>query len=134
MARTHTLAAVAVSFIALASTAVAECVDINADPFERLVGIVHIDEERAGQLIAGQPWSSVRSFAGINGVGRGRIQDILEQELACVGVRAPRSQRETIEGVATVLDGDTFDVAGERVRLIGKIISCICGRGGLVFV
>ena len=72
MARTHTLAAVAVSFIALASTAVAECVDINADPFEQLVGIVHIDEERAGQLIAGQPGSSFKLITGINGIGRGR--------------------------------------------------------------
>ena len=41
------------------------------------------------------------------------------QHLACVGVRAPRGQRETIEGAATVLDADTFQVAGERVRLIG---------------
>ena len=55
MARTHILAALSVFLIALASTAVAECFDINADPFERLVGIVHIDEERAGKLIAGWP-------------------------------------------------------------------------------
>ena len=42
------------------------------------------------------------------------IRDILEQDLACVGVRAPRGERETIEGVATVLDADTFQVADER--------------------
>ena len=35
-----------------AGTAVAECVDINADPIESLVTIVHIDEERAGQIVA----------------------------------------------------------------------------------
>jgi DNA uptake protein ComE-like DNA-binding protein len=70
----------------------ADCVDINADPVERLVIIAHIDDERAVQLIAGRPWPSVRSLTGINGIGRGRIRDILEQDLACVGVRAPRGQ------------------------------------------
>ena len=102
-----------------AASAAADCVDINADPAERLTAITHIDEGRAVQLIAGRPWPSVRSLTGINGIGGGRIRDILEQDLACVGVRAPRGQRERIEGVATVLDGDTFEVAGERVRLIG---------------
>jgi hypothetical protein len=131
MARTHTLAAVAASLVALAGTAVAECVDINVDPVDRLTAIAHINDERAGQLIAGRPRPSVTSLTGINGVGRGRIRDILEQDLACVGVRAPRGQHETIEGVATVLDGDTFDVAGERVRLIGKTISCIIDVVGL---
>ncbi len=111
-ARTHTLAAVAVSLTAL-STAAAACVDINADPVERLVGIVHIDEERVGQIVAGRPWPRGRALTGVHGIGRRRIRDILEQELACVGVRAPRGQRETIEGAATVRDGDTFDVAAK---------------------
>jgi endonuclease YncB( thermonuclease family) len=118
-ARTHTLDAVTAFFIALASTAAADCVDINADPAERLTAITHINAERASQLIAGRPWPSVASLTGIHGIGRGRIRDILEQDLACVGVRAPRGQREIIEGAATVLDADTFQVAGERVRLIG---------------
>ena len=69
--------------------------DINADSAERLTTIAHIDDERAVQLISGRPWPSVRSLTGINGIGRGRIRDILEQDLACVGVRAPRGQRET---------------------------------------
>jgi hypothetical protein len=72
MARTHTLAALAVSLINLASTAVAECVDINIDSFERLVGIVNIDEERAEQLIAGRSWSSFRLITCINGIGHRR--------------------------------------------------------------
>ena len=91
MARTRTLPAVSVSLYALASTAIAECVDINADPVDRLTAIAHINDERALQLIAGRSWPSVRSLTGINGLGRGRIRDILEQDLACVGVRAPRS-------------------------------------------
>lgn len=55
-------------------TAVAECVDINADPVDRLTAIAHINDERAGQLIAGRPWPSVRSLTGINGIGRGRMR------------------------------------------------------------
>ena len=77
------------------ASARADCVDINADPPDRLTAIAHIDDERAVQLISGRPWPSVRSLTGINGIGRGRIRDILEQDLACVGVRAPRGQRET---------------------------------------
>ena len=102
--------------LAFAAPALAEgdCVDINADPPDRLIAIAHINDERAVQMIAGRPWPSVRSLTGINGIGRGRIRDILEQDLACVGVRAPRGERETIEGVATVLDADTFQVADER--------------------
>jgi len=67
-----------------------------------------MNDERAVQLISGRPWPSVRSLTGINGIGRGRIREILEQDLASFGVRAPRGERETIEGVATVLDADTF--------------------------
>ena len=105
--------------LVFAGAARAECVDINADPAERLTSIVHIDDERAGQIIEGRPWPGVRALTGIHGIGRGRIRDILEEGIACAGVRAPRGQRPTIEGVVAVLDADTFEVAGERVRLIG---------------
>jgi len=64
---------------------VANCVDINADPPDRLTTIAHINDERAVQLIAGRLRPSVRSLTGINGIGRGRIRDILEQDLARVG-------------------------------------------------
>lgn len=105
--------------LVLAGAARAECVDINADPAERLTSIIHIDYERAGQIIEGRPWPGVRALTGIRGIGRGRIRDILDEGIACTGVRAPRGEREVIEGVVVVLDGDTFEVAGEQVRLIG---------------
>jgi endonuclease YncB( thermonuclease family) len=107
------------ALVLVAAPALADCVDINADPADRLTEVAHINDERAAELIAQRPWPSVDSLTGINGIGRGRIRDILEQDLACVGVRAPVGERETVEGVATVLDGDSLEVAGERVRLIG---------------
>jgi hypothetical protein len=58
------------------------------------------------------------------------IRDIVVLDLACVGVRAPRGQRETIEGVATVLDGDTIEVGGVRVRLEGLHCPEARERGG----
>ena len=63
------------------ASALADCVDINADPPDRLTAIAHIDDERAVQLISGRPWPSVRSLTGINGIGRGRIIDLIEPPL-----------------------------------------------------
>lgn len=111
---------VAIMFmVAAAGTVAAECVDLNEASLERLTTIVHINEERADQVIAGRPWPDVRALTQLRGIGRGRIRDILEQDLACVGVRVPAGERERIEGVAAVLDGDTLEIDGARVRLIG---------------
>lgn len=71
------------------SPASADCIDINADPIERLTAIVHIDDERAAAIVAGRPWPGVLALTEIKGIGRGRIRDIAEEGLACVRVRAP---------------------------------------------
>ena len=68
MLRWFSLMFVAVLAMSPAS-ARADCVDINADPPDRLTAIVHINDERAVQLISGRPWPSVRSLTGINGIG-----------------------------------------------------------------
>lgn len=34
--------------------------------------IVHINEERADQVIAGRPWPGVRALTQVHGIGRGR--------------------------------------------------------------
>ena len=65
MLRWFSFMLVAMVFVVPAA-ALADCVDINADPAERPVAVTHIDEERALQLIAGRPWPSVRSLTGIN--------------------------------------------------------------------
>ena len=103
----------------MAHGAHAECVDLNVAPVERLVTIAHIDEARAEAIIAGRPWPGVRALTQLRGIGAGRLGDILDQSVACVGVYAPAGQRERIEGQATILDADTIVVEGVRIRLIG---------------
>lgn len=112
-------AAVVVAATLAAGGAFGDCIDINADDPARLSEIVHIDRKRAAAIEAGRPWPSVSSLTAINGIGRGRVSDILAEGLACVGRRASAGERPRLEGVATVLDADTFIVAGVRVRLIG---------------
>lgn len=102
-----------------AASAAATCVDINADPPERLAVIRHIDAARAAAIVAGRPWPAVAALTAIHGIGRGRIRDILEDGVACVGARAAPGLRPVIAGKATVVDADTLRVAELRVRLIG---------------
>ena len=103
----------------VASTAWASCVDINTDPAERLRAIAHFDQTHALAIEAGRPWPAVAALTAVHGIGRGRIRDILAEGIACVGLRAEPGERMVIEGVATVLDADTFVVADARIRLIG---------------
>lgn len=110
---------VAVAATLATSGAMADCIDINADGPARLAEIAHIDAARAAAIEAGRPWPSVGALTAIHGIGRGRIRDILDEGLACVGLRAAAGERERLAGVATVLDADTFIVAEARVRLIG---------------
>ena len=60
------------------------CIDINTASFERLQEIVHIGPSRADELIELRPFDRVEDLVGISGIGSARIQDILEQNLACI--------------------------------------------------
>jgi endonuclease YncB( thermonuclease family) len=113
------MVAFAAATIVVAGSAAADCVDINADDVSQLTRITHIDEARASAIETGRPWPSVGSLTAINGIGKGRIRDILGQGVACVGRRVAPGERELLEGVATVLDADTLIVGRMRVRLIG---------------
>lgn len=103
----------------VASSAWAGCIDINADDSEQLQEIAHIDAVRAHAIKDGRPWPAVASLTAIHGIGRGRIRDILDEGLACVGLRAEPGERAVLQGIATVLDADTLLLADARVRLIG---------------
>lgn len=61
-----------------------DCVNINAASVEQLAEIIHIDGERAQALIELRPFAKVEDLTRINGIGAGRIKDIIEQGLACV--------------------------------------------------
>lgn len=105
--------------LAFASPAAAACVDLNAAPLEELRRIIHVDEDRAGQIVNGRPWPNVRAVTRVRGIGQARLRGIEAQGVACVESAASADMRETIDGLARVLDGDTLELAGERVRLIG---------------
>ena len=63
------------------------CVDINHAGKEDLKRIIHIDDERADQIIALRAQRSFQSVDGltrVNGIGPARLREIKEQGLACV--------------------------------------------------
>lgn len=61
------------------------CIDINTASAEELEKIIHIGPEYAQDLIELRPFQSVEQLTRINGIGKGRIKDILAENLACVG-------------------------------------------------
>ena len=60
------------------------CIDLNTATFDELREIIHIDEVRAQAIIDGRLWASVNDLVQISGIGPARLQDILDQGLACV--------------------------------------------------
>ena len=59
-------------------------IDINRASYEELKEIIHIDSDRAGEIIRLRPFASVESMTRINGIGPARRDAIIEQGLACV--------------------------------------------------
>lgn len=59
-------------------------ININTAGVSDLVKIVHIGAERARELIARRPYSSLDDLLRIPGIGQGRLSDIKKQGLACV--------------------------------------------------
>ena len=66
-----------------ASTA-SSCVDINTASFDQLRRIIHIDVNRAQQIIDLRPFRSVADMTRIRGIAAARVADIQAQGLACV--------------------------------------------------
>ena len=61
-----------------------DCVDINSASLEDMRRIIHLDDVRAPDAIRLRPFRSVESLTRISGIGPARINEILEQGLACV--------------------------------------------------
>lgn len=60
------------------------CIDINTASLDELKLITHIGGERALQLIELRPFNTVEYLTRVDGIGKGRLNDILEQGKACV--------------------------------------------------
>nr|AAZ94417.1 ComEC-like protein [Alkalihalophilus pseudofirmus] len=60
------------------------CININEASIDELTMIVHIGEERAQQLIDMRPITNLNELTDINGIGDGRLSEIIEEELACL--------------------------------------------------
>ncbi|MBU9712135.1 MBL fold metallo-hydrolase [Bacillus tamaricis] len=60
------------------------CIDINTAPKEEIIQITHIGDARAEELINLRPFQSIDGLTRINGIGSGRLSDIIEEGLACV--------------------------------------------------
>lgn len=68
-------------------SAAADCVDINSASFQELRRIIHIDEDRAGQIIDLRqqlPFASVDELDRVRGIARVHLAGIHRQGLACV--------------------------------------------------
>jgi beta-lactamase superfamily II metal-dependent hydrolase len=70
-----------------AADAPAPCINLNTASPGELTGILHIDEERSGQILdlrQERPFSSVKEMTRVRGIAQGRLRDILEEGRACV--------------------------------------------------
>lgn len=99
----------------VAGTAAGDCIDINADPRERLTDIIHVGDTFAAEIVAGRPWASVPELRRIRGIGASRLYDIRTVGNACVD----GTNKHVLSGPIRVSDGDTVVIAGERVRFLG---------------
>lgn len=68
----------------ITSTAHADCIDINNATPAQLTSIIHIDAERAREIVARRPFVSVDGLDRVPGIARKRLADISAQGLACV--------------------------------------------------
>ncbi len=111
--------AILLALLALPGAGRAGCIDLNAASLDELARLQHIGEGRAAAIVEGRPWADIRDLTRVHGLGAGRVLDIEAQGLACVEGVVAAAERPRIVGRARVLDGDTVEVAGERIRLIG---------------
>ena len=116
-------AVIAAVLLALPGAGWADCIDLNAVSVAALTALQHVGEDRAAAIVEGRPWAAVRDLTRVHGLGAGPVLDIEAQGLACVDGQMVAAERPRLVGRARVLDGDTLVVAGERIRLIGTIIS-----------
>lgn len=60
------------------------CIDINEAPLTELISIKHMNEERAREIIELRPLTSLDQLTDVNGIGPKRLEDIIEENKACI--------------------------------------------------
>lgn len=61
------------------------CVNINTASTEDLQQIIHIGEKTAAELVRLRPFQTLNDLLTLNGIGEKRLEDIKDQNLACIG-------------------------------------------------
>lgn len=61
------------------------CININEASFEELQNIKHVGVDRAEQIIHLRPFQSVSDLIKVKGIGESRLNDIIQENIACVG-------------------------------------------------
>lgn len=61
------------------------CIDLNRSNASTLAELPHIGTARANRIIESRPWRDVRNLTNLNGIGNGRLGDILDSGLLCTG-------------------------------------------------
>jgi len=62
-----------------------DCVDINNATKDELQKITHIGEERAEEIIDLRLFDHIEDLDQVNGIGPARLDDILDENIACIG-------------------------------------------------
>ncbi|WP_440895044.1 MBL fold metallo-hydrolase [Amphibacillus sp. Q70] len=60
------------------------CIDINSASVDELMGIIHIGEVRANDIVDLRPFESVEALIKVDGIGEARLADIISEQKACV--------------------------------------------------
>lgn len=61
------------------------CININTATHEELQKIKHIGDKLADLIIEARPFQSMDDLTTVKGIGDSRLQDIIEENLACTG-------------------------------------------------
>jgi competence protein ComEC len=57
-------------------------INLNRATFDELQGIIHIGPKRAQMIIAMRPFKDLYELSNVTGLGKFRMNDIIEQGLA----------------------------------------------------
>ncbi|WP_179295439.1 stalk domain-containing protein [Bacillus sp. FJAT-45350] len=60
------------------------CVNINQANSDQLTSIIHIDSERANEIIRLRPFNSLNDLTRVRGIGPARVNDITNERVACI--------------------------------------------------